>query len=84
MSGTCTFARVAVGAVAPTPLLVPAAAEALVGTKVDEAALDAAAKEVQAVCKPIDDKRGTAEYRIRIAGVIFKRAAATALARAQA
>ena len=83
-SGTCTFARVAVGAVAPTPLLVPAAAEALVGTKVDEAALDAAAKEVQAVCKPIDDKRGTAEYRIRIAGVIFKRAAATALARAQA
>ena len=83
-SGTCTAARVAIGAVAPTARLVPEAAAALVGTKVDDAALEAAAKAVQAACSPIDDKRGSAAYRIRIAGTIFKRAAATALARATA
>ena len=42
-----------------------------------------AAEAVRGVCRPIDDKRGTAEYRIRIAGVIFKRTVAAALARAQ-
>ena len=82
-SGTCSFARVAIGAVAPTAILVPDAAAAMVGTKLDESALDKAANAVRAACKPIDDKRGTAEYRIRISGVIFKRAAAVALARAQ-
>ncbi|EAU48665.1 carbon-monoxide dehydrogenase medium chain [Salipiger bermudensis HTCC2601] len=81
--GTCSFARVAIGAVAPTALLVPAASEALVGTTLDDAALERAAEAVRGVCRPIDDKRGTAEYRIRIAGVIFKRTVAAALARAQ-
>ena len=83
-NGTCTTARVAIGAVAPTSLLVPEAGAALVGTKVDEAALDRGAAAVRAACSPIDDKRGTAEYRIRISGIIFKRAAAEALARARA
>jgi CO/xanthine dehydrogenase FAD-binding subunit len=83
-TGVCKAARVAVGAVAPTALLVPDAGAALVGTRLDDAALDTAAAAVRAACKPIDDKRGTAEYRIRISGVIFKRAAAQALARATA
>lgn len=82
-SGTCTAARVAIGAVAPTPRLVPEAGAALVGTPVDDAALDKAAEAVRAACNPIDAKRGTAEYRIRIAGTIFKRAAAKALDRAK-
>lgn len=82
--GVCTAARVAIGAVAPTALLVAEAGAALVGTRVDDAALDKAAEAVRAACKPIDDKRGTAEYRIRISGVIFKRAATQALARATA
>ena len=82
-SGTCTAARVAIGAVAPTVLLVKEAADALVGTKVDDAALDKAAEAVRAACRPIDDKRGTAKYRTKISGVIFKRAAQAALARAQ-
>ena len=81
--GTCSAARVAVGAVAPTALLVPDAGMALIGTKVDEAALEKAASAVRAACNPIDDKRGTAEYRIRTSAVIFKRAAAEALARAK-
>lgn len=80
--GTCTAARVAIGAVAPTALLVPEAGAALVGTTLDEAALDAAAAAVCAACKPIDDKRSPAAYRIRIAGTIFRRVAAVALAQA--
>ncbi len=82
--GVCRNARVAMGAVAPTAILVPEASAALVGTTLDAAALDAAAAHVTAACKPIDDKRATAAYRLQIAGVIFKRAAASALARAQA
>ena len=83
-TGTCTAARVAIGAVAPTVLLVREAADALIGTKADDAALDKAAEAVRAACRPIDDKRGTAKYRTRISGVIFKRAAQAALARARA
>ncbi|MBF9032643.1 xanthine dehydrogenase family protein subunit M [Rhodobacterales bacterium HKCCE2091] len=82
--GTCTAARVAVGAVAPTVLLVREAGAALVGTPVDDAAMDAAAEAVRAACRPIDDKRGSAAYRTRISGTIFKRAAGVALARARA
>ncbi|MGE0254055.1 MAG: xanthine dehydrogenase family protein subunit M [Alphaproteobacteria bacterium] len=80
--GTCTAARVSLGAVAPTPLLVEAAAKALVGSKLDEAALDAAAAACSAACRPIDDKRGTIAYRTRVAGVLLKRTAAIAAERA--
>lgn len=82
--GTCTAARVSIGAVAPTPLLVADAAEALVGTKVDDAALENMVAAVRAACDPISDKRGTREYRIKTAGVIARRAALKALERAQA
>jgi len=82
-SGTCTAARVALGAVAPTVLLVNDAAKALIGTKVDAAALDKLATAASAACRPIDDKRGTKEYRIKVTGVIAKRAAQIALERAR-
>ena len=82
--GTCTAARVSIGAVAPTPLLVEDAANALIGTKVNDAALDAMVEAVRAACNPISDKRGTREYRIKTAGVIARRAALKALERAQA
>jgi len=83
-SGTCTAARVGLGAVAPTVLLVEAAASALIGTKCDDAALDAAAAACSAAANPIDDKRGTIEYRIKVAGVLTRRAAAIARDRAEA
>ena len=51
------------------------AAKALVGSKLDDAALDAAAAACSAACKPIDDKRGTIKYRTKIAGVLLKRVA---------
>jgi carbon-monoxide dehydrogenase medium subunit len=81
--GTCTQARVALGAVAPTVLLVKECADVLIGTKVDEAALDRLAAVASASCRPIDDKRGTREFRIKIAGVLAKRAAQKALERAR-
>lgn len=72
---TVADARVGLGAVAPTVLLVDKAAKALIGSKLDDAALDAAAQACSDACKPIDDKRGTVKYRTKIAGVLLKRAA---------
>jgi carbon-monoxide dehydrogenase medium subunit len=83
-SGTCTAARVAIGAVAPTARLVPAAAQALVGTRLDDAALERAAAAARAAVQAIDDKRGTAEYRRQVTGVLVKRAARRAAERAAA
>ncbi|MHC2252030.1 carbon-monoxide dehydrogenase medium subunit [Bradyrhizobium embrapense] len=80
--GVCTVARVGLGAVAPTALLVAPAAQALVGSKLDDAALEAAAAACRAACRPIDDKRGTIAYRIKTAGVLLKRTAAIAAQRA--
>lgn len=80
--GVCTDARVVLGAVAPTAILVPEAAAVLIGSKCDDkalAGLDAAARRA---CKPIDDKRGTIEYRTKVAGVMARRAAAIAYQRA--
>ena len=71
-------ARVALGAVAPTSCWSEAAAEALVGSKLDEAALERLDAAARAACKPISDKRGTIEYRTKIAGVLARRAAAIA------
>jgi CO/xanthine dehydrogenase FAD-binding subunit len=81
-SGTCTAARVALGAVAPTVLLVEAAAKALIGTKLDEAALDKMAAACGAAAKPISDKRGTAEFRTDVVAVLARRAAVIAKNRA--
>ena len=82
-AGVCTDARVSIGAVAERALLVQEAADALIGSKVDDDALKRMAAAVSAACRPIDDKRGTKEYRIKVAGVMARRAAQIALTRAQ-
>ncbi|MBM3599592.1 MAG: xanthine dehydrogenase family protein subunit M [Alphaproteobacteria bacterium] len=82
-NGVCTAARVALGAVAERVILVPDAAKALIGSTVDQAALERLAAAASAACRPIDDKRGTKKFRIKVAGVLARRAARTALARAQ-
>jgi carbon-monoxide dehydrogenase medium subunit len=82
-AGIVAAARVSLGAVAARVLLVPEAAQAIVGSRLDAAAqarLEAAAR---AACRPIDDKRGTAEFRIHVAGVLARRAAVLALDRAR-
>jgi len=80
--GICIAARVGLGAVAPTVLLVEEAAKALAGSRLDAAALEAAAAACRAACRPIDDKRGTIAYRTRIAGVLLKRTVGIAADRA--
>jgi CO/xanthine dehydrogenase FAD-binding subunit len=82
-SGVCTAARVALGAVAPTPLLVKACADALIGTKLDDDAMAKLAAAASAACNPINDKRGTIEYRTKVAGVIARRTAGIAMERAR-
>ena len=81
--GVCSAARVAIGAVAERALLVQDAAAALIGSKVDADALKRMAAAVSAACRPIDDKRGTKEYRIKVCGVMARRAAEIALERAR-
>ena len=66
--GRCTATRVALGAVAPTAILVEEAGAALIGTDCGDAAIEAMAAAARAACRPIDDKRGTAEYRTKVAG----------------
>ena len=83
-AGVITEANVALGAVAPTALLVADAGAALVGGKLEEASLAAMETAVRAACRPISDKRGTVEYRTRIAGVLARRAALIAYQRAGA
>lgn len=80
--GTVKAARIALGAVAPTVVLAEEAAACLIGTKLTDEALVNMAKACEAVCNPIDDKRGTIEYRTKTAGTLARRAALIAYARA--
>jgi len=82
-AGICTDACLVLGAVAPTAVVVTDAVAALVGRKLDAAALDALDRAAQRACKPIDDKRGTIEYRTKVAGVMARRTAEIAFERAR-
>lgn len=81
--GRVVSARVALGAVAERPLLVPEAGEALGGSNLDEAALARLEAAARVACRPIDDKRGTKEFRIQTAGVLARRTALIAYERAR-
>ena len=83
-AGSVTSARVVLGAVAPTAIVVEAAGDALIGSKLEAAALIAASDAASDAANPIDDKRGTAAYRKKIAGVLTRRAALIAYDRARA
>jgi len=82
-SGVCQAARVSLGAVAERALLVAEAADALVGSTGDEDALARLEAAASTACKPIDDKRGTKEFRTQVAGVLARRAAVLAFERAR-
>jgi carbon-monoxide dehydrogenase medium subunit len=82
-AGTITAARVSLGAVAPRVLLVAEAAQAIVGSRLDAAAQERLAAAARGACRPIDDKRGTTEFRVDVAGVLARRAALIAMDRAR-
>ncbi|MCI0642150.1 MAG: xanthine dehydrogenase family protein subunit M [Gemmataceae bacterium] len=79
----CSAARIALAAVAPTPLLVLEAGAALVDGALGDALIDKAASLAQAAAKPISDMRGTAEYRKHLVGVLVKRTLNIAIQRAR-
>ncbi len=81
--GTCESAVVTLTNVGGTPLVVEAAASALVGTAVDERAIDEAVTQAKAVADPASDGRGPADFRRHVAGVMTRRAIVRALERAR-
>ncbi len=81
--GSIEQAVLALGAVAPTVVRIPDAEQALLGSTADEETLNAVAAAASEACNPIDDKRGTVEYRKQVAGVLAKRAVVIAIERAE-
>ena len=81
-SGECTGARIALGAVAPTPLRARAAEDMLRGRRLDADLLQAAAEEAMSQATPIDDVRGTARYRREMVRVLTRRTLERAVAAA--
>ncbi|MCC6236825.1 MAG: xanthine dehydrogenase family protein subunit M [Dehalococcoidia bacterium] len=80
---TVSEARLALGAVAPTPLALPDVAAALVGRPLDDAAIDRASAAASAAARPISDMRGTEAQRRRLVGVLVGRVLRKAAARAR-
>lgn len=80
---TVTAARIALGAVAPTPVVAADASAWLVGKPANDASFAEAGARARAVAKPISDRRGTADYRTHLVGVLVQRALAIAAARAR-
>ncbi len=80
---TITAARIALGAIAPTPVLAEEAAEWLVGQPAREESFEEAGQRARAVANPINDKRGTIDYRTHLAGVLTRRTLQRAVERAR-
>jgi aerobic carbon-monoxide dehydrogenase medium subunit len=78
-----TAARIGLGAVAATPLLAAKSAESLIGKKLDDSAIETAARLASDQAAPIDDMRGTIEYRKHVTGVLTRRTLLIAADRAR-
>jgi len=80
---TCREVRIALGAVAPTPMRAPLAEKALTDREITEALAEEAGKVAGTVCSPITDVRASREYRCSMVEVLTKRAVMEAFARAK-
>ena len=80
--GVFKSARVCLASVAPTPLFVREAGEALVGKPVNDESVQEAASIAEEAARPITDMRGTIEYRKHLCNVLTRRALTTAIERA--
>jgi len=76
-------ARIALGAVAPTPLVAKAAADALAGQPVSADSVDKAASAASAATRPITDMRGSTAQRVHLAGVLTRHVINRAIERAK-
>ena len=81
-TGVCINAQIALGAVAPTVILIEDAANEIVNTRLDETSLTKMAEKCNRACNPISDKRGTIDFRTDVSGVLAKRASLIAYKRA--
>jgi carbon-monoxide dehydrogenase medium subunit len=75
--------RIALGAVGPTPLFAKAAGDLLAGQPVSEQTIARAADAARAIAAPIDDMRGTKEFRLHVTGVLTKRVLVEAVKQAR-
>jgi carbon-monoxide dehydrogenase medium subunit len=73
-SGICADARIGVGGAAPSPFRATKAEAVLKGERISDALMEAVAAEVSAMCDPLEDSHGPAEYKRKMAGVFVKRA----------
>jgi CO/xanthine dehydrogenase FAD-binding subunit len=80
--GKCTTARIALAAVAPVPLRAIDAEQALVGQPLTPQTIERAAELASGAARPIDDHRGSIEFRNHLVGVLTRRTLTTALQRA--
>lgn len=80
---TIASARIGLGAVGPTPILAAEAANKLIGKPTSDANYKAAGEAARAQASPIDDMRGTVEFRRHVTGVLVERCLREAVARAR-
>ena len=80
--GMCAKARIALAAVAPMPLRATAAEQALVGQPLTPQQIERAAELAAGAARPINDHRGSVEFRNHLVRVLTRRTLTTALARA--
>lgn len=79
--GVCRHAALALGACAAVPVRVGDAEAALVGSRLDDAAIERAGRILVEACDPVDDVRGSAEYRRRLVPRLVRRAIETMIGR---
>ena len=82
-SGKISNAKIALASVAPTPILINDAADALIGQEPTESAVNNAGKIARNSIKPITDMRGTVEFRQQLSDVLTRRALNDAITRAK-
>ena len=82
--GRCSYARVALGSCGPTPVRAGAAEERLTGTALGDSDISAAAAILREECDPVDDVRGSGEYRLMLIEPLLGRALRTAASKGEA
>jgi len=78
---SCRHIRLAIGACGPVPVTVEGAEQALIGTALGDRDIQTACDMLVAACDPVDDFRGSAEYRLKLVPVMVRRAIDAARAR---